>query len=44
MLGLPGNSGGPLYVLHTNGIFYPAGVFLGTVGNSWVVRGIDSKS
>jgi hypothetical protein len=40
-LGLPGNSGGPLYVL-TNNIYYPAAVYLGTVNNNWIVRAIDS--
>jgi hypothetical protein len=41
-LGYPGNSGGPLYV-ELNGYFYPAGVYLGTLNNQSVVRGIDSN-
>jgi hypothetical protein len=41
-LGLPGNSGGPLYVLNTNNIYYPAAVYLGTVNDNWIVRAIDS--
>jgi hypothetical protein len=42
-LSFPGNSGGPVYVLHTNNTYYPAGVYLGTLGNSSVVRAIDSN-
>ncbi len=41
LLSFPGNSGGPLCVLGTNGVFYPAGVYLGTVGSASVVRAID---
>jgi hypothetical protein len=40
-LSFPGDSGGPVYVLGTNGIYYPAAVYLGTVGSSSVVRAID---
>ena len=48
-LSFPGNSGGSVFVLHTNashpaGIYYPAGVYLGTLGTSLsLVRGIDSN-
>ncbi len=41
-LSYPGNSGGPLYV-QLNGYYYPAGVYLGTLNNQSVVRGIDSN-
>ncbi len=41
-LSYPGNSGGPLYV-QLNNYFYPAGVYLGTLNNQSVVRGIDSN-
>jgi len=44
-LGFPGNSGGPVYVLTTNlaggDFYYPAGIYLGSVGNQSVVRVID---
>jgi hypothetical protein len=44
-LSYPGNSGGPLYV-QFNGYYYPAGVYLGTVGSGQnsvsVVRAINS--
>jgi len=43
ILGLPGDSGGPVYVRCTNGLYYPAAVYLGTVNNAWVVRAIDSN-
>ncbi|WP_395737485.1 hypothetical protein [Prosthecobacter sp.] len=36
-----GNSGGPLCVLHSNGIWYPAGIYLGG-NNQTIVRSIDS--
>ncbi|MGD0411972.1 MAG: Ig-like domain-containing protein [Verrucomicrobiota bacterium] len=44
----PGNSGGPLCVLYTNGNYYPAAVYLGTLFNSGVpyasvVRALDSN-
>jgi sugar lactone lactonase YvrE len=46
LLSYPGNSGGPLYVQFTNGTYYPAAVYLGTIGNGQgsqtVVRAIDS--
>ena len=42
-VGLPGNSGGPLYVLCTNNIYYPAAVYLGSLGSASVVRAIDSN-
>jgi hypothetical protein len=42
-LSFAGNSGGPVYVLNTNSIYYPAGVYLGTVGNASAVRAIDSN-
>lgn len=38
----PGNSGGPLCVQHTNGYYYPAGIYLGGSGKS-VVRAIDGE-
>jgi sugar lactone lactonase YvrE len=40
IIGFPGNSGGPLCVQYTNGIYYPAGVYLGG-SNSSIVRAID---
>jgi hypothetical protein len=40
IVGYPGNSGGPLCVQYTNGIYYPAGVYLGGTANS-IVRAID---
>src|SRR5262249_4171212 len=47
-LSFPGNSGGPVYVLHTNNVYYPAAVYLGTLAlgltNVSVVRGIDSNA
>jgi hypothetical protein len=47
LLSYPGNSGGPLYVQFTNGTYYPAAVYLGTVGSGQgsqtVVRAIDSE-
>jgi len=42
-LSFPGNSGGPLCVLYTNNVFYPAGVYLGTLNGASVVHGIDSN-
>jgi hypothetical protein len=42
-LGFPGDSGGPVYVLCTNNIYYPAAVYLGTLGNASVVLAIDSS-
>lgn len=42
-LSFPGNSGGPLYVLHTNNTYHPAAVYLGTLGSASVVRAIDSE-
>ena len=42
-LSFPGNSGGPVYVLNSNA-YYPAGVYLGTLGNNLsLVRSIDSN-
>jgi hypothetical protein len=46
-LGLPGNSGGPLYV-QLNGVYYPAGVYLGSLFSGTIpiasaVRAIDSN-
>jgi hypothetical protein len=42
-LGFSGNSGGPLCVTHTNGVVYPAAVYLGTLSDgSSAVRSIDS--
>jgi outer membrane protein assembly factor BamB len=38
-----GNSGGPLCVLHTNGYYYPAGVYLGESGPRSIVRVIDTN-
>jgi len=38
----PGNSGGPLCVQWTNGLFYPAGTYLGGTAQS-LVRSIDSQ-
>ena len=38
----PGNSGGPLYVQWTNGVFYPAGIYLGGAEESRV-RVIDGQ-
>lgn len=41
-LGLPGVSGGPLCVWHTNGNWYPAGIYLGVTGAGQArVRAID---
>jgi hypothetical protein len=40
IIGYPGNSGGPLCVQYTNGIYYPAGVYLGGTENA-IVRAID---
>jgi len=37
----PGNSGGPLFVQHDNGRYYPAGIYLGGLTET-VVRAIDS--
>jgi hypothetical protein len=43
-VGFAGNSGGPLYVLHTNDIYYPAAVYLGSDSNRRsVVRAIDTN-
>lgn len=39
--GYPGMSGGPLCVPFTNGVYYPAAVFLGGTGQRTVVRAID---
>ena len=39
IVGYPGNSGGPLCV-QTNGIYYPAGVYVGGTANA-IVRAID---
>jgi hypothetical protein len=39
--GYPGMSGGPLCVKYTNGIFYPAGIYLGGSAQA-TVRAIDS--
>lgn len=42
-LSFPGNSGGPVYVLNSNA-YYPAGVYLGTLGNNLsLVRSVDSN-
>jgi hypothetical protein len=38
-----GNSGGPVYVQHTNNLFYPAAVYLGRVSGASVMRSIDSN-
>jgi hypothetical protein len=38
----PGNSGGPLCVQYTNGVYYPAGVYIGGTANT-IVRAIDSS-
>jgi hypothetical protein len=38
----PGNSGGPLYVQNTDGIYYPAGIFLGGSGQT-LVRAINGE-
>ncbi len=40
--GQGGCSGGPLFVRHTNGSYYPAAIYLGGGGQT-VVRGIDGK-
>jgi Calx-beta domain/Divergent InlB B-repeat domain/Chitobiase/beta-hexosaminidase C-terminal domain/Immunoglobulin domain len=40
--GFPGNSGGPVYVQHSNGRYYPAAVYLGSSANYTYVRAIDS--
>jgi hypothetical protein len=40
IIGYPGNSGGPLCVQCTNGIYYPAAVYLGGTENAFV-RSID---
>src|SRR5262249_33955822 len=40
ILSYPGNSGGPLYVQWTNGIYYPAAIYLGE-GSQTIVRAID---
>jgi hypothetical protein len=37
----PGNSGGPVCVLHTNGNYYPAAIYLGGSAQT-IVRAIDS--
>ena len=37
----PGNSGGPLFVRYDDGIFYPAGIYLGGTAET-VVRAVDS--
>jgi hypothetical protein len=37
-----GNSGGPLYVKHSNGNFYPAGIYLGGTAQT-VVRALDTN-
>ena len=41
-LSYPGNSGGPLYVQFTNGYYYPAAIYLGTLGTASAVRAINS--
>jgi len=38
----PGNSGGPLYVQHDDGAYYPAGIFLGGSGGT-LVRAINGE-
>lgn len=38
----PGNSGGPVCVLHPMGRYYPAGIYLGGTGRS-MVRAIDAE-
>ena len=42
-LSFPGNSGGPVYVMYADNIYYPAGVYLGSMGNLSLVRAIDSN-
>ena len=42
ILSYPGNSGAPLYVEWTNGVYYPAGIYLGE-GSQTLVRAIDSE-
>jgi len=42
LLSYPGNSGGPLYVQWTNGVYYPAGIYLGE-GSQTLVRAIDGQ-
>ena len=39
--GYPGMSGGPLCVPFTNGVYYPAAVYVGGAGQKTVVRAID---
>jgi len=41
LLSYPGNSGGPLYVLWTNALYYPAAIYLGERSQT-LVRVIDS--
>ncbi len=41
--GFPGNSGGPLYVQHSNTIYYPAAVYLGSSSDRSYVRAIDTN-
>jgi hypothetical protein len=41
----PGHSGGPLSVLHPNGDYYPAGIYLGSgQGGQAMVRAIDTRT
>jgi hypothetical protein len=42
VVGYGGMSGGPLCVQYTNGIYYPAGIYLGGTQNS-IVRAIDGS-
>jgi Calx-beta domain/Domain of unknown function (DUF5122) beta-propeller len=42
ILSYPGNSGGPLYVQWTNGVYYPAGIYLGE-GSQTLARAIDGE-
>jgi len=43
IVGYPGMSGGPLCVLATNGVYYPAGIYLGGSGGQTTVRAIDGS-
>jgi len=42
LAGYPGTSGGPLCVQYTNGMYYPAAVYIGSSGSSAHVRVIDA--
>ena len=43
MVSFGGNSGGPVYVQHTNSLFYPAAVYVGRSGPAVAMRAIDSN-